>query len=271
MNAVQTKQRIDFYLNLTQNARFNFSEYAMAVNDVIQEFIFDNLGDKENRNPKNFQWIDRINDQLYTLIKTATPTPSAGTAITNQYYTSLPSTITYPTDYSDFISLTFIVDGYTVWGRPITFNKLQPMLADSFRHPTNSKIYYNWNATGFTFYRANSGSLTNCTLTYIKQATDFSIGQESQLVTGVLTNAAVYYATEVSVYSGTTYQIGATITGTGASLTSGAAILASNTSPIDLPAQTHEEIAKRAAARMLQNVGDYQGAQAVLAAAEQSV
>ena len=74
---------------------------------------------------------------------------------------------------------------------------------------------------------------------------------------GTLTNLAVYYATEQSVYAGTTYTIGATITGTGAALTSGQVILASNTTPCELPAKTHDEIAAKASSIMLGNIANY--------------
>ena len=271
MNPIQLKNRIDFYNNLTRNARFNFDEYAMAVNDVVQEFIFENLGDKENRNPKNFQWVDRINDQLFTLIATDTPTLVAGTPIVNKYYSTNVDTADFPADYNDFIALSLIVDGYTVYGRPTTFNKLNPMLGDSFRHPDENNVWYNWNDAGLTIY--SKGTVSECNLTYIRDAVDFSIGQESNLIDApnTLTNAVQYYATTPALYGTTTYQIGDVITGNGTALLSGQVIPVSVTSPVDLPAQAHEEIAKRASARMLLTRSNYPAAQAVDMAASKSV
>jgi hypothetical protein len=269
MNPIQLKQRIDFYNDLTRNARFTFTEYAIAVNDVVQEFIFENLGDKENRNPKNFQWIDRINDQLYTLIKTATPALVAGTAITNKYYTTKVSTLAFPNDYSDFVALNLIIDGLTVYGRPTSFNKLQPLLRDSFKHPTSDNIFYNWNSTGLSIYY--NGTASAASLIYIKGAVDYSIGQEANLIDGpVLLSAGSYYATAPSVYNGVSYQIGSVITG-GFTLSSGQVIPVSVTSPIDLPSQVHEEIAKRASVKMLIASGNYPSAQAVQSEASKTV
>lgn len=269
MNPIQLKQRIDFYNDLTRNARFTFTEYAIAVNDVVQEFIFENLGDKENRNPKNFQWIDRINDQLYTLIKTATPALVAGTAITNKYYTTKVSTLAFPNDYSDFVALNLIIDGLTVYGRPTSFNKLQPLLRDSFKHPTSDNIFYNWNSTGLSIYY--NGTASAASLVYIKGAVDYSIGQEANLIDGpVLLSAGSYYATAPSVYNGVSYQIGSVITG-GFTLSSGQVIPVSVTSPIDLPSQVHEEIAKRASVKMLIASGNYPSAQAVQSEASKTV
>ena len=269
MNPIQLKQRIDFYNDLTRNARFTFTEYAIAVNDVVQEFIFENLGDKENRNPKNFQWIDRINDQLYTLIKTATPALVAGTAITNKYYTTKVSTLAFPNDYSDFVALNLIIDGLTVYGRPTSFNKLQPLLRDSFKHPTSDNIFYNWNSTGLSIYY--NGTASAASLVYIKGTVDYSIGQEANLIDGpVLLSAGSYYATAPSVYNGVSYQIGSVITG-GFTLSSGQVIPVSVTSPIDLPSQVHEEIAKRASVKMLIASGNYPSAQAVQSEASKTV
>lgn len=269
MNPIKLKQRIDFYNDLTRNARFTFTEYAIAVNDVVQEFIFENLGDKENRNPKNFQWIDRINDQLFTLIKTGTPALVNGTPIVNKYYSTKVSTMAFPADYSDFVALTLVVDGLTVYARPTTFNKLQPMLNDSFRHPTPDNVWYNWNATGLTVYY--NGTASSASLVYIKDATDYSIGQEANLIDGpIALPAGNYYATAPCVYNSVSYQIGDVIVG-GSLLASGQVIPVSVTSPVDLPDQVHEEIAKRASVKMLIASGNYPSAQAVQSEANKSV
>lgn len=269
MNPIQLKQRIDFYNDLTRNARFTFTEYAIAVNDVVREFILENLGDKENRNPKNFQWIDRINDQLYNLIKTSAPALVPGTAITNKYYTTKVSTLAFPNDYSDFVGLNLIINGLTVYGRPTSFNKLQPMLRDSFRHPTDDNVFYNWNATGLTIYY--NGTASSASLVYIKDPVNYSIGQEANLIDGpILLSAGSYYATAPSVYNGVSYQIGDVIAG-GFTLSSGQVILVSVTSPVDLADQVHEEIAKRASVKMLIASGNYPSAQAVQTEAAKSV
>lgn len=267
MNAVQSKQRIDFYNDLTRSARFLFTEYSMAVNDSIVEFVKEQMGDAANRTLENFQWNQRIRDNLYTLIKSSNPTVTAGTAITNKYFSVLPSTFPVPADYDQFISLMCLIDGYTIYARPTSFNEIGPLLQDSFKHPTNELPYYNDNVlgTGMTIWRANSGTFTSATLTYLKYPIDFSLGQESNVISagGTLTNTLIYYAEETSVYNGATFQIGASITGTGAALTSGSVILSTLTSPIDLPPTVHEEICKRASAKMLLTIQAYDSSAAV--------
>lgn len=254
MNAIETLNKVFFYVDITRSARFSYLEVNMAVNDVIEDFVSQKLGDEQHRNPENFQWIQQIRDELYTLLTVATITPTNGTAITNRYYTTMPSHINFPTDYYDFVSLMVLIDGYTDYSRPTSYNDLGPLLKDSFKHPTNEKTYYNEDSTGLTIYRSNSGTFTSATLEYIKIPTEFTLSTESNLINpgaGVLTNGASYIAVETSVQNAVTYPIGTQFTAVGTALTSGQVILASLTSPIPLPEKAQEEICKRAAEVLL--------------------
>lgn len=261
MNAIQSKQRIDFYINLTATARFLYAEYNSAVNDVINEFKNQQIGDELGRDPRNFDWIQQIKDNLYTLIKTATPSVGAPTSVTGKYYSYGVSVFTNPTDYDSFISLQTTVSGVTTYARPTNYNLIGPLVEDSYRRPSNDKPYFYENATGMSLLRGTSGTMT-CTLTYLKVPATFSIGAESNTITtgGTLTNAITYYALEVSVYAGTTYQIGSTITGNGSTLTSGLVTPTSVTTAIDLPEKVQERICKMAAEKMLRSIGEFDAA-----------
>jgi len=265
MNAIQLKNKIDFYNNVSQTARFYNYEYDDAVNVAMLQYINARLGDGSNRTPELYQ---QIKDDIFTLVKTAAVTFTSGTALTNQYYTVLPATGPVPSDYRDFVLLMCLIDGYTTYARPTDYNKLGPLFEDSFRHPTNVKPYFSYQTTGLSLYRSNSGTLTSATLTYVKTPNSFTIGVESQLIDGgpavTLTNGAVYYATEPSVYNGVEYNIGATITGVTAQLlTSGQVILALNTTPCELPPKAHDDIAQLASAIMLKSISDFNGSSAI--------
>jgi len=265
MNSVQTLNQINFYNDVTRNARFSFAEITMAVNDAIYYFIDEQVGDPLHRDPQNLQFTQLIRENLQTLISTSTITPTNGTVITNRYYSTTPSSIAQPATYYTFLSLNCLIDGFTEYARPTNFNELGPLLSDSFKHPTNEKPYFNESTSSLTIYRGVGGTFTSATLDFIRLATAFSIGTEANLIAaaGTLTNTLAYLATEISVYNAVTYAIGATITGTGATLTSGQVILQSLTNPIDLPAKTHEEICLRASKILLTNSGNIPQAQAV--------
>jgi len=264
MNAIELKNRVDFYLDMTRAARFTFAEYNIAVNDTIEKFVSETIGDPDHRRPESFQWVQQLRDDLYTLIKTASVTISTATSITTPYYTTGVSSFPFPTDYYAYVLLTAVISAKTLHAHPTNNNEAGPLLEDSFKHPSDVKIYFNENSTGMTIYRGAT-TITSGQLTYIKTPATYSCGAETQLINagGTLTNAVSYYATQVSVYAGTTYQIGATITGTGAALTSGQTIAVANTTTCDLPSRVHEEIAKRAAAVMLLTTANYPAAQAV--------
>lgn len=254
MNAITTLNRVNFYADVTRNGRFSYLEINSAVNDTIIEFIGEKLGDEEHRDPLNFEWIQQIRDSLYNLITTNNPSITTGTTITNRYYSFIPNHVNYPNDYEELIGIRCVIDGYSTYARPTTYNELGPLLEDSFKHPTNNKPYYLEDSTGYTIYRGSSGTISTCTIEYIRTFTDFTLSQESNLINpggAVLTNGASYIAVEVSVQNAVTRQIGEQFTAVGTSLTSGQVILASLTSPIDLPTKVHEEICRRAAARLL--------------------
>jgi hypothetical protein len=266
MNSIQSMTRADFYLDVTRNGRFFFSDYNKAFRDAIRIFIEEKLGDEKERDPENFQWNQAIRDSLYNLIATNSPTITNGTVINTRYYSVTPSTFPLPTDYYAFVSLNVLIDSFTNYSRPTSFNELGPLIQDSFRHPTNQKTYYNETNVGFTVWRGTGGTFTSATLTYLRAPADFSVGAESQLIApggAVLTNGQSYIAVEISVQNSVTYQIGDQFTAVGTGLTSGLVILAANTVPIDLPPSTHEEIAKRAAEIMLLTTANYQASQAV--------
>ncbi len=253
MNAVQSYNRVNFYNDVTRNARFPFSDYNIAFNGEIIRFIDEMMGDPLGRTPENFQALQQIRDNLFTLITEVTPSTTNGTIVTNRYYSAMPSHINFPEDYYDFVLLMCKIDGYTTYARPITYNAIGPLLQDSFRHPTNDKPYYNEDSTGLTVWRGTSGTFQLATLTYIKYPTAFSIGTESDLIDGggALSIGSEYIATEVSEENLVTYQIGDVFTASTGTLTSGQVILQSNTSPIPLPNKVHETICKRVSDVML--------------------
>lgn len=239
----------------------------MAFNDSMYEYISQQVGLSDQRMPQNVQLIQRIRDNLYTLIKTNNPTPTDGTTVVGQYYSSKPTSLPIPSDYDTFLLLQYTISSVTYYARPTSFNELGPLLDDSFNHPTNSMGYFNETTSSLTLWRGTTGTVSSALLTYIKTPNVFSIGQDNQIVpaTTVLTNLATYYALETCVFNGATYYMGQIMTGNGAAaLTSGTAILVSNTTACELPPKTHETLCKWTAAKMLASVGMLNESQAIM-------
>lgn len=267
MNAIMTMLRVEFYTDNTRGARWFYSDITKAVQGAIQIFVDDHFGDELERKPISFQSIQQIRSDLATLIKNSSPTITTTGTVTTRYGTYTQNHFVIPTDYYELVAIWPIIDGYSDYSRPMTYNKQGPILDNSFMKPTNKKTYYNEDATGFTVWRGVGGTFPSLTLEYVKEPAAFSIGNESNVISagaGVLTLGLSYIAIDDSVQNGVTYlggtQFTAAVTTT---LTSGTVILASLTTPIELPVKTHEVIAKMAAAILLKNVADYQKSQAI--------
>ncbi len=267
MNAVQTMLRVEFYTDNTRGARWFFSDITKAVQDAIQIYVDQHFGDEEERKPISFQSIQQIRSDLATLIKNSSPTITTTGTVTTRYGAYTQNHFVIPTDYYELVAIWPLIDGYTDYSRPMTYNEQGPLLDNSFMKPTNKKTYYNETATGFTVWRGVGGTFPSLTLEYVKEPAAYSIGNESNVINagaGVLTIGLSYIAIDDSVQNGVTYlggtQFTAAVTTT---LASGSVILASLTTPIELPAKTHETIAKMAASLLLKLTSDYPKSQAV--------
>jgi len=267
MNAIATMLRVEFYTDNTRSARWFYSDITKAVQDAIQIFVDEHFGDENGRKPISFQSIQQVRSDLATLIKNSSPAITTTGTVTTRYGAYTQNHINIPTDYYELVALWPLIDGYTDYSRPMTYNQQGPVLNNSFTKPSNVKTKYNEDATGFTIWRGVGGTFSSITLEYIKEPAAYSIGNESNIISagaGVLTIGLSYIAIDDSVQNGVTYlggtQFTAAVTTT---LTSGTVILASLTTPIELPVKTHEIIAKMAAAILLKNTSDYPKAQAL--------
>jgi hypothetical protein len=218
------------------------------------------FGDVELKNVYGFQRFQQIRDNLFTLIKVATPTITVSTTINGRYGTFIVNHFNNPTDYRELVCMQTLLGGYTDYARPTEYNEIGPLLNDSFRKPSNTQMYYNEDATGYLIYRGDTGTLTSVTFTYVKEPATYSLGTEAQLINlgaGVLSIGQVYIATETSVHNSITYLPGAEFTAVNANLTSGQVILKSNTTACDLPEKVQNEIAKITAQILSGVVSDY--------------
>lgn len=237
MNAIESLYRIELYLDVTRNARYQRVEIDSAVKDAMRNYM-DYIID-DDVNPKKQSGIQSeqiISDELYTLQRRQSAAPTADIAL-------------YPADYYTLLDIFATIAGKSYYCRPLNQNKLGPRLDDAFDAPSDTEPYYLQQTTGFQIFHG-PGLLSNVDIDYYKTPANFTIGTDSQLINaglGVLTIGASYIATEVSVENSVTYNIGTQFTAATANLTSGQVILASNTVPIELPAKTHEAICKIAA------------------------
>lgn len=246
MNSIQTLTRVQFYCDVTRNARYERYEIDTAVSDAMRVFIDQIIDDEKNKRSVSKKDPQVASDSLYTLQKRQSAAPVASIAL-------------LPTDYYSLLDVYATLNGISKYCRPLDQNKLGPRLDNAFDPPSADAPFYLQQATGFQIYYGTS-TITNVDIDYYKVPATFTIGTDSQLINsgaGVLTNATSYIATEVSVHNSITYNVGAQFTSANTNLTSGQVILAANTTPIELPGNTHEIIAKMASSILLGVTSDF--------------
>lgn len=265
MNSIQSMLRTEFYSDVTRNARFPFADYNKAFNDVIRVFINDQFGSEEG-DLHGFQTTEQARSNLYTLIKVTQPTITTIGTINTRYGNYTQNHVDLPTDFYEFISIKTLIDGYSSYSRPTNYNKIGPLLENVFLKPTNLKTYYNEDSTGIIIYRGIGGTFTSIDLEYIRDPALFSVGDESSVIFPAtpLVVGSSYIAIEDSYTLGSIFRpAGGQFTASNTVLSSGSVILASLTTPIDLPENTHETVAKLVSQLLLGVTGDERKSQFV--------
>lgn len=245
-NSWAQRERTDFYIDRSRNARFTFYQYAVAYRQVQMWYFDQNKKDEIG-----------IRDNLYSLIKYVNPTI---TLISQSLSDNLTiNHINYPSDYHYFSSLINRIDGNFIETKTnLTYNQLSDILIDPFRKPDNERVYTLEDSTGWRIYRGYGGALTN-ELAYLITPSEWSIGTESDLIDegiGVLTIGVNYTSTSEVVESGIKYQAGDQFNAGSADLTSGQVISSSVLVDSNLPPTVFEEVAARVAYFLLGSVKD---------------
>lgn len=231
-------------MDRSRTSRFTFNQYNITF-QTVQKRVVDFFKDN----------VDEIRKYLYTL-KTDS-TPAVSTLSTMSSYTI--SHVNYPSDYWYFQLMNVFVDNVLTQVSPIDDDSLNRALQNTFTAPTNEYIFQREDATGWKVYRGLGGTVT-CELTYLKEPSDFYIGNESNLINegaAVLTFAVSYTAVEQSVHNGVTYNPGDTFTAVNTTLTSGQVIPTSILVNSNLPEQIQEKMCWVVSEILSGNISDF--------------
>lgn len=243
---------IDSLIDRVNSPRYLDQEYYEAINSATVMIFEDRVDNVKIKKGYSFESVQRLRDELYTLIKQATGIPIA-------------NIIPYPTDYNYSILVEPTVSGVTVSARPITYNESGLIQRNPFKQPSEDLTFYLEQSNGIGI-KFGTGTFSAYSLWYLKNPSLVSIGTQSNKIfaAGVLTNLVSYIVYEQAVYSGTTYYPGDIFNGTGAALTSGIVIPRSVTTDSDMPEKIHPEICRLAAAVLAGDVESYNKKQSLL-------
>lgn len=248
MNALQMRLKIDELNDRVKSPRFVDNKYYSAINQAIELTINDRIENIKIDKKYSLQSIQRIRDELYTLVKT-------GTIII-----PIADVLPFPADYYYFLYLECTINGSVNYARPTDYNKIGPLKSNSFKYPSAVKPYYNEVGNGLKI-DYGSGTFTIGVLDYIKLPNTVSIGNEGNKITSAgptLNLGSNYYVYDEAVHNGITYYDGELFIATATSLlTSGTVIESINVVNCDLPELLQNEIIRMASAIMNGTVEDY--------------
>jgi len=248
MNILQMFNLVAFFNDREQSARFPDESYIKAINSAIIKVVEDRLDNIKSPKKYSFESVQRVRDELYTLVPPTLTIVPVG------------DTIPYPADYNYFLKLECTIDGETHYSKPTSYGESGTLSENPFKAPSAVKTYFDQNVNGFYVYRGGT-SFTAGLLDYIKHPDAVSVGNESnQIVAGasVLTIGTTYIVYEDAVHNGVSYVMGDTFVAVSVILTSGIVILNSLMVSCDLPKKIHEEVCRVASAIMNGSVSDFE-------------
>lgn len=253
MNIIQMREKIMSYLDVT-SVRFQFSEYEdnimTAENQIINDRI-DNIKKLKQQKTYSFQSIQRIRDELYTLVVSNTAIVPTG---------SLIPIGSYPADLRFVLGVKPVINGTRYIADSLSYNEEREVEMNPYKKPQliePYRVYYIESGTGLTILFGSSGTFTNSYIDYIKSPVRVNMGTRHTSST-IFTIGNVLIATEPTVYNSVTYDPGETITIVAGflSITSGEVVFGYTNS--DLPEVLHEEICKITAGLMGKTIEAYQ-------------
>lgn len=238
MNAIYMRLEMDRLNDRVKSPRYQDDSYYSAINQAISLTCNDRIDNIKQRKPYSLQSIQRVRDELYTLIApTVTLIPVA-------------DVITFPADYYYHLYVECTIDGKVNYAIPTDYNKIGPIKQSSLRKPSDDKPYFNEVGTGLKISHG-SGTFTSATFDYLKKPARVSIGNEGNKISAgasVLTPGSTYYVYDIAVHAGVTYYEGETFVATLITLTSGTVIASVNVTNCDLPDLLQDEVIRLATA-----------------------
>jgi len=254
MNIIQMVERIKSYQDIVNSPRHDWVAYEDNIMTAINQIVndrYDNIKKAKQQKTYAFETVQRIRDELYTIIVNGYNIVPTGTLL---------PVASIPANYRYLLGVELLISGSRYIAEALSYNEKKQILTDPYKNPKLTepyRVYYLESATGVTCFYGSSGVFTNGYIDYLRQPIRVNVGQRYNS-THVFAIGNVLIATEPTVYNGVTYDPGETITiVTGfLSITSGEVCF--NYVNCDLPESLHEEICKVASGLISKTVEDYQ-------------
>ena len=256
-NVVQMHAAIKAKIDFTGNPRHASRDYDKAINEAIEQIVNDRYDNIKKQLAKQYsvESIQRVRDELYTLIVSATITPAADIAA-------------YPAaTYKHLLMMSALINTVARPVRARTYDEYQELILNSFAAPDEENPIFLQESTGFKLYYGSGNTLGDVTLYYMKHPAVVNRGlpdEEISSGTGVISSGVDYIVTtDATIHNSITYYIGEIFTSADTNLAAGSVVLRSLTTDCYLPDTAHKEVIDEAATIMEGWVDDYPSKQSL--------
>jgi hypothetical protein len=264
MNIVELHERVKFWTDLVQSARFEASDIDNALNAAMNDIVEQKYYSTKRGKGDSFQRTQKIRDELRTLV-TEFDTDTGNVLDNHTGYSIIPYT-SYPVDYKYLLCIKIVKGStdYNCW--PLSYDRVNSFPSNPFRRARLTpfpKAYYNEGAEGIRITHAITAP-DRAIYYYLKQATQWAYGIEYTF-THSFTNGQQFIVTsESAVYNGVTYLRGTAVSAAPPSLnlTSGTAVAFHVNS--DVNTNLHEMIARQAAVNLMITIQKFDQAKAII-------
>lgn len=243
-NIVDLEERMMEYVDRARSARFTNLEKDNAINTAIDWFFYDRYDNIKQRKAYSFEFIQRVRDDLRTLIKTVPLAPSG-------------NIVSYPSDYRHELSFDIIVNGNQVSCRKVSYDEYRIIYSNSFETPTTQYPVNYEDQNGINVDFGGVGTFTSSVLSYlIHPAKVFVSNTNISAGPSVLTIGQTYYVNSGSVtVNSVTYNQGQDFVATVTAMTGTGTVI--NIVNPNLPQHTWEELAKYGAQVLTGSISDF--------------
>lgn len=237
MNIVQLIEKIRTLIDHVNSPRYDETTICEFIDTAIDKICLDRYQNIKKEKRYSFEAIQRIKDELYTLVKSSPTITATGNIL---------PIASYPVDYRFMLDLNVIIDTIEYNSESTTYDLLKENSRNPHRRPTlvyPDRVYHLESNTGLTLNFGDSGTLASGIYNYLKMPLKVKYGVERVGVYVFTVDTAVICASLVCVLNAVTYYLGDEIAALNTeTLTSGTVV--EQFVNTDIPQTLHEEIAK---------------------------
>lgn len=261
MNVVQLHERVRFWVDIVGSTRFESQDIDNALNVAIANKVRESYDQNRPMNRSDaFQRIQRVRDELGPLVKKAVD--GDGLTVTDNFASITAS------DYGWLLAMRIMPDQESVWyeARPLTYNRKNILQKNPFRRirkVPSRNVYYNELDGDFeiTIYEGNI--INDIEIYYLATPAIINYGLEYDDTKSFTNGDVVYVVRENTLYAGTYYKIGDTITIATPNLSIDEGLVVFDYVNCDVRSTAHEEISRRAAINLLLTANEYEKAKSL--------